>query len=61
MVGGKAYSQIENVPILCAYGLIAELVTAGAGYIVCNVFWPNFNFNAAPEEFVRGSYRRESA
>jgi hypothetical protein len=31
-------------PILCAYGLIAELITAGVGYAVCNYFWPNFYF-----------------
>ena len=43
-------SSHEHIaPMLCAYGLIAELVTAGAGYIVCNVFWPNFYFNATPE------------
>ena len=29
---------------LCAYGLIAELVTAGVGYVACNYFWPNFYF-----------------
>jgi hypothetical protein len=31
-------------PTLCAYGLIAELVTAGVGYVACNYFWPNFYF-----------------
>ena len=31
-------------PTLCAYGLIAELVTAGAGYVVFNMIWPNFFF-----------------
>src|SRR5450631_772178 len=29
---------------LCTYGLIAELVTAAVGYVVCNYFWPNFYF-----------------
>ena len=29
---------------LCAYGLIAVLVTAGAGYVLGNYFWPNFYF-----------------
>jgi hypothetical protein len=29
---------------LCSYGLIAELVTAAAGYVLCNYFWPNFYF-----------------
>jgi hypothetical protein len=29
---------------LCSYGLIAELVTAAVGYVVCNYFWPNFYF-----------------
>lgn len=33
---------------LCAYGLIAELVTAGAGYVVCNLIWPNFYYHAIP-------------
>jgi hypothetical protein len=31
-------------PTLCAYGLIAELVTAGVGYAVFNMIWPNFYF-----------------
>ena len=42
-------SHERIAPMLCAYGLIAELVTAGAGYVVCNVFWPNFYFLAEPE------------
>jgi hypothetical protein len=29
---------------LCSYGLIAELVTAGVFYVVCNLIWPNFYF-----------------
>jgi hypothetical protein len=33
-------------PALCAYGLIAALVTAGVGYVVCNLIWPNFYFAA---------------
>ncbi len=33
-------------PMLCAYGLIAELVTAGAGYAICVYFWGNFFFGA---------------
>jgi hypothetical protein len=41
-------SHERIAPILCAYGLIAEVVTAGAGYIVCSVVWPNFYFNAVP-------------
>jgi hypothetical protein len=31
-------------PTLCAVGLIAELVTAGVGYVVFNKIWPNFYF-----------------
>lgn len=31
-------------PMLCAFGLIAELVAAGAGYVVFNKIWPNFYF-----------------
>ncbi len=31
-------------PTLCAVGLIAELVTAGVGYVVGNKIWPNFYF-----------------
>jgi len=30
--------------MLCSYGLIAELITAGVGYAVCNYLWPNFYF-----------------
>ena len=37
-------SHERIAPTLCAYGLIAELVTAGAGYVICNLFWPNFYF-----------------
>lgn len=38
-------SRHERIaPTLCAYGLIAELVTAGVGYAVLNYFWPNFFF-----------------
>ncbi|RWO91125.1 hypothetical protein [Mesorhizobium sp.] len=37
-------SHERIAPTLCAYGLIAELVTAGAGYAIGNYFWPNFYF-----------------
>jgi hypothetical protein len=33
-------------PMLCAYGLIAELVAAGAGYAICVYIWGNFYFGA---------------
>jgi hypothetical protein len=29
---------------LCSWGLIAELVTAAVGYVICNILWPNFFF-----------------
>ena len=29
---------------LCSFGLIATLVAAAAGYVVCNMIWPNFYF-----------------
>ena len=35
-------------PALCAFGLIATLVTASAGYMICNHFWPNFYYAAIP-------------
>ena len=42
-------SSHEHIaPMLRAYGLIAELVTAGAGYAICSAVWPNFYFNAVP-------------
>ena len=31
-------------PMLCAYGLIAELVAAGAVYVICVYIWGNFYF-----------------
>jgi hypothetical protein len=31
-------------PLLCIVGLIAGLVYAGVGYVVCNLIWPNFFF-----------------
>jgi hypothetical protein len=38
-------SSLERItPKLCAYGLIAELVTAGVGFYVGNKIWPNFYF-----------------
>jgi hypothetical protein len=38
-------SGLERIaPTLCAYGLIAELVTAAVGYVVFNMIWPNFYF-----------------
>lgn len=38
-------SGLERIaPRLCAYGLIAELVTAGVGFYVGNKIWPNFYF-----------------
>jgi hypothetical protein len=42
-------SSHERVaPMLCAFGLIATLVSAGAGYVICNHFWPNFYYLAVP-------------
>lgn len=35
-------------PMLCAGGLIAELVAAAAGFVICNIFWPNFYFQPVP-------------
>ena len=35
-------------PMLCAYGLIAELVAAAVGYVICNIFWSHFYFQAIP-------------
>ena len=35
-------------PKLCSFGLIAMLVCAGAGYVICNHFWPNFYYHAIP-------------
>ena len=40
-----AISKHERLAVpLCAYGLIAELVSASAGYVLCDMFWPNFYF-----------------
>jgi hypothetical protein len=42
-------SRHERIaPMLCACGLIATLVSAAAGYVICNHFWPNFYFLAVP-------------
>ncbi len=35
-------------PMLCSYGLIAELVTAAVGFVVGNMIWPNFYFEPVP-------------
>jgi hypothetical protein len=31
---------------LCAYGLIATLVAAGLGYVICSMIWPGFYYRA---------------
>ena len=31
-------------PLLCQWGLIGALAYMAVGYVVCNVFWPNFYF-----------------
>ena len=43
-VAGDLTSRERIAPTLCSYGLIAELVTAGVFYVVCNLIWPNFYF-----------------
>ena len=43
--GPTALTSRERIaPTLCGYGLIAELVTAGVFFVVCNLIWPNFYF-----------------
>ena len=38
-------SSRERIAVkLCAYGLIAEIVTAAVGYFVCNTIWPDFYY-----------------
>ena len=37
-------SHERIAPTLCAYGLIAELVSAAAGHAILNHFWPNLFF-----------------
>jgi hypothetical protein len=45
----QTISSHERIaPMLCAYGLIAELAWTAAGFVICNIFWPNFYFNAVP-------------
>jgi hypothetical protein len=47
--GGAPISSGERLaPALCAFGLVAELLTAGVGYVLCNHFWPNFYYAAVP-------------
>jgi hypothetical protein len=49
----ESISSHERIALtLCAYGLIAELVTAGVGYVVCNLLWPNFYFAAVREGII---------
>ena len=48
--GGVASPSISSneriAPTLCAYGLIADLVAAGAGYAICVYIRGNFFFGA---------------
>jgi len=37
-------SREQQAATLCSFGLIAELVSAGAGYAIGVYFWPNFFF-----------------
>lgn len=52
MSGQGVSSEISRneriAPTLCAFGLIAELVTAGAGFVICNMIWPGFYYHAIP-------------
>jgi len=41
-------SHERIAPMLCTFGLIATLVSASAGYVICNYFWPKFYFDAIP-------------
>lgn len=41
-------SHERIAPMLCSYGLIAELVAAAAGFVICNIIWPSFYFHAVP-------------
>jgi hypothetical protein len=42
-------SRHERIALpLCAYGLIAEIVTAGVGFFGGNMIWPNFYFEPVP-------------
>ena len=42
-------SRRERIaPMLCAGGLIAGLVAAAAGFVIRNIFWPNFYFQPVP-------------
>jgi len=41
----SSISRNERLALrLCSYGLIAMLVCAAVGYVVCNRLWPNFYF-----------------
>lgn len=42
---GRDVSRHEQLALtLCAYGLIAALVTAGVGFVVCEMIWPGFYY-----------------
>jgi hypothetical protein len=41
-------SNERIAPSLCASGLVCTLVSAAAGYVICNYFWPNFYYHAIP-------------
>jgi hypothetical protein len=44
--GAVAHVSSKEVlaPKLCLWGLIATVVYAAVGYVVCNMIWPNFYF-----------------
>jgi len=46
---GLDVSERERIAVtLCAYGLIAALVTAGVGFLVCELIWPGFYYQPVP-------------
>jgi hypothetical protein len=46
--GAQVSSREQLAVSLCSYGLIADLVAAGAGYVICTRFWPNFFSQPVP-------------
>ena len=54
-------SHERIAPTLCSFGLIATLVSASAGYVFCNYFWPIFTTTRSRLERICGSRRKASA
>lgn len=47
-VAGPLSVGERAAPVLCLGGLVAGILYASVGYVICQIFWPNFYFEPIP-------------